>query len=93
MINTRHHLAVRYNDKSVLENYHVACGFELMQKKEFNIFSNLEFDEYKQMREKIVGMVLATDMTLHFGEIGKLKTRVRSEDFDPIKADKQLIMN
>lgn len=30
------------------------------------------------MREKITGMVLATDMTLHFEEIGKLKTRCRS---------------
>lgn len=45
------------------------------------------------MREKMTGMVLATDMTSHFEEIGKLKTRVRSDDFDPEKGDKQIIMN
>jgi hypothetical protein len=78
MINTRHFLAIRYNDKSVLENYHIASAFEIMAKKETNIFANLEFEEYKQIREKMIGMVLATDMSLHFGEIGKLKTRVRS---------------
>lgn len=47
LINTRHFLALRYNDRSVLENYHVASAFELMLKKDQNIFGNLEFEEYK----------------------------------------------
>jgi hypothetical protein len=33
----------------------------------------------------MIGCVLATDMSKHFGELGKFKTRVGAEDFDPSK--------
>ena len=47
LVNTKHFLSLRYNDRSVLENYHVASAFELMLKKDQNIFANLEFEEHK----------------------------------------------
>jgi hypothetical protein len=34
-------IAVRYNDHSVLENFHVATTFQILAKDEFNIFSKL----------------------------------------------------
>ena len=43
LINTKHFLALRYNDRSVLEHYHIASAFEIMQKKDMNIFANLDF--------------------------------------------------
>jgi len=34
--------------------------------------------------------VLGTDMAKHFSEIGKVKTRVGAEDYDPKEKDKDL---
>jgi mRNA deadenylase 3'-5' endonuclease subunit Ccr4 len=47
LVNTKHYLSIRYNDRSVLENYHIASAFEMMAKKDQNIFENLDFEEYK----------------------------------------------
>lgn len=41
-----------------------------------NIFVALSKDNYKKMRESIVGIVLSTDMAGHFAEIAKLKSRL-----------------
>jgi len=66
LINTQSKLAVRYNDRSVLENYHVAEAFKVCTSgDEFNIFKGLTGDEAKVMRKRIIDCVLATDMSLH----------------------------
>lgn len=36
-----------YNDRSVLENYHLSASFALMQKDEHNILANLTKEEYR----------------------------------------------
>lgn len=42
----------------------------------------------------MIGSVLATDMSKHFGELGKFKTRVGAEDYDPSKGgDKELTVH
>jgi hypothetical protein len=41
-----------------------------------NIFATLTRENYKKVRESIIGMVLATDMAGHFAEIAKLKSRL-----------------
>lgn len=63
-------------DKAVLENYHVAATYMILKEKEFNIFSNLSKADHKVAREKIINMVLATDMSQHFSELALLKTRL-----------------
>ena len=37
LVNTQHTLAAKYNDTSVLENFHLAKAFKLMRKNEYNI--------------------------------------------------------
>lgn len=41
-----------------------------------NIFASVSKDNYRKMRESIIGIVLATDMAGHFAEIAKLKSRL-----------------
>lgn len=55
-INARTELAVRYNDISPLENHHCAVAFQIISQPEFNIFSNVDQDQFKQIRQ--VGMLL-----------------------------------
>ena len=76
LINTKNELAIKYNDQSVLENYHVSEGFNIIfKKKGCNIFESLSSDDYKICRKRIIQCVLATDMTLHNKEFQFLKSK------------------
>ena len=76
LINTKNELAIKYNDQSVLENYHVSEGFNIVfKKKGCNIFESLSSDDYKICRKRIIQCVLATDMTLHNKEFQFLKSK------------------
>jgi hypothetical protein len=72
----------------VLENHHVASSFKLLGKDEYNIFSNYSKDDYKRTRGKMIGCILATDMSKHFSELGKFKSRVNADDYDIAGQDK-----
>ena len=79
LINTKNELAIRYNDQSVLENFHVSEGFNIIfKKKDCNIFEKMSNDDYKICRKRIVNCVLATDMTLHNKEFQFLKSKSQS---------------
>nr|XP_039271332.1 uncharacterized protein LOC120345829 isoform X2 [Styela clava] len=72
---TRSSLALLYNDKSVLENHHVSAAFRILwEDPECDILGALSKDDYKQFRELVIEMVLATDMSLHFGQIKNMKS-------------------
>ena len=45
------------------------------------------------MRGKIIGNILSTDMSKHFSDIGKFKSRVGADDFDPAGNDKDICMH
>ncbi|KAI4467368.1 cyclic nucleotide phosphodiesterase [Holotrichia oblita] len=65
-------LAVLYNDITVLENHHAALTFKLaLGDDRVNIFKNLDRDTYKVVRQNIVDMILATEMTKHFEHLAK----------------------
>lgn len=76
LANSRNELALRYNDKSILESYHIASAYQLSQKEEYNIFGELSRENFKLIRDSIVGMVLSTDMSFHFADITKCKARL-----------------
>ncbi|EAR99060.2 3'5'-cyclic nucleotide phosphodiesterase family protein (macronuclear) [Tetrahymena thermophila SB210] len=92
LINTRNELAIRYNDKSPLENHHAFSTFLLMQEENCNIFVHLTKDEFKKSRERIISMILHTDNSQHFADLAKLKGRLTSQDFDPKDKDKDICM-
>ena len=68
LVNSKHKFALWYNDISVLENHHVAASFKILNQKGFNIFLALNTEEQKDLRKRVVTMVLATDMSKHFGD-------------------------
>jgi len=78
-------LAVRYNDRSILENYHASLAFETMQRKDscnWVVLLSREFsadkgdssvDLQQYVRKGLIGMVLATDMANHAKQVHQLK--------------------
>ena len=43
-----------------------------------NVFEKLDKDEYRKIRERMISMVLATDMSFHFSDMAKLKAKLAS---------------
>ncbi len=64
----------------MLENYHCASVFALLkEREELNIFRQVDSAVYRKMRKLIIETVLATDMSLHFVLLNKLKARLEGE--------------
>ncbi|XP_060949597.1 dual specificity calcium/calmodulin-dependent 3',5'-cyclic nucleotide phosphodiesterase 1A [Limanda limanda] len=87
-IQTRSDTAMLYNDRAVLENHHVSAAYRLLQDDdEKNILSNLNKDDWRELRSLVVEMVLATDMSCHFQQIKAMKTLLQQpEAIDKPKA-------
>ncbi|CAG9795610.1 unnamed protein product, partial [Diatraea saccharalis] len=72
LCNSRHSLAILYNDVSVLESHHAALTFKLtLNDDRVNIFKNLDRDTYKTVRHNVIDMILATEMTKHYEHLAK----------------------
>ncbi|XP_067896180.1 high affinity cGMP-specific 3',5'-cyclic phosphodiesterase 9A [Heterodontus francisci] len=80
-INARTELAVRYNDISPLENHHCAIAFQIYSQPECNIFSNMDPEIFKQIRQGIINLILATDMARHGEILDSFKQKVDNFDF------------
>jgi calcium/calmodulin-dependent 3',5'-cyclic nucleotide phosphodiesterase len=78
LINSKNPLAIVYNDKSVLENHHISYTFRLLSEPNCEIFENLNNTELKDIRKKMINMVLSTDLAVHFYELGNFKAKTRS---------------
>ncbi|KAI9007088.1 hypothetical protein BC832DRAFT_530676 [Gaertneriomyces semiglobifer] len=76
LINSYDPKAILYNDRSVLENHHLASAFEVMNRPENNFLRNLKKDTWKEVREFVIDMVLATDLSQHFQLMSSFKTKV-----------------
>jgi hypothetical protein len=95
-IATSSELAITYNDKSVLENHHLATTFRILRSAQHNIFSGFSRDKYKQIRNQIVDMVLATDMQDHARGLVQLQSAIaQKKELGTCftSADKTLIFN
>lgn len=83
-ISVRDDLALTYNDRSVLENYHVSQSFKLLiDKPSTNILQGLTRDQLSVARRELIDMVLSTDMTHHFARVGDFGKLVASLGQDP----------
>lgn len=86
-IMTGSEVALLYNDRAVLENYHISASFRMMKSDESNILANFSREEFKEFRNLVIDMVLATDMSFHFQQIKNLKGMLNvPESIDKAKA-------
>ena len=66
LVQTRHELAMTYNDTSVLENMHTARLFGILKETASNVLAALPESDWRDLRKTVVSSVLATDMVHHF---------------------------
>lgn len=99
LINSRDELAVTYNDRSVLENFHAATFTRMLERGypcvdvggNAKVLSQLDSEQQAEARQTIHALILCTDMASHLQDFSSLRIRLGSEDFDPLgdKADRQ----
>ncbi|TKR62824.1 hypothetical protein L596_026736 [Steinernema carpocapsae] len=81
------HFALLYNDRSVLENHHVSSCFRILKEDDKNIFERLTREEFRELRNMVIEIVLATDMSTHFVQIKTMKNMLSlPEGIDKNKA-------
>lgn len=64
-IETQTELAVRYNDRSPLENHHAASTFAVLSDSHCNILANVSKGDRKRFRAMVVNLILDTDIKYH----------------------------
>lgn len=82
-INSSSELAITYNDDSVLESHHSATAFEIISKKDMNIFVRMPISEYSIFRRLVIHAILSTDIKKHFVDVKLFKQRNDDQDFEP----------
>lgn len=83
-IQTLSELALRYNDRSPLENHHCAITFEVALEGgmdgENNIFRDLGTEAFHRVRQRMVAAILGTDMKFHSNHVKKIAHMKSTED-------------
>jgi len=92
-IRTTAYLAILYNDRSVLENLHCYQIFDLVKNPKYNIFACLTWDQYKDVRDTMLEMVLSTDMGLHAKIYQTFRRRIAEEKEWTSKEDQRLALS
>ncbi|PFH31062.1 hypothetical protein BESB_032590 [Besnoitia besnoiti] len=88
-------LSVVYNDRSILENYHSCLTFYTLSQRSCNIFRGKTVSQYREIRKKIIELILATDMAHHFEFLSRIAARRENPDFNfcDIEEDRALVMS
>jgi hypothetical protein len=79
IIATGHPLAIQYNDRSPLENMHIATAFRIWLKPTNNFTKLMPKTLFKELRRLVIELVLATDNDLHFTLTEKLDSMLNAD--------------
>jgi hypothetical protein len=90
VISSKSSLAMWYNDKSVLENYHTALAFMLMQNSEFDVLRKFPTGQRAQMRSLIIDLVMVTDLAEHFEHCGQITRANQVGSITPVSGNHHL---
>ena len=88
-VKTQSDIAITYNDKSVLENYHISETYKLIGK--INIFENFKAEEKRLIRRRMIDCVLATDISYHPSVLASLVKNVELFDIKKGKNVEKMI--
>merc|ERR1712232_339961 len=72
LVETMHELALRYNDKSPLENMHCANLFGICSNPECNVFNLVDAEVRKRARKVAIAAILHTDNVNHFDMVKQI---------------------
>jgi len=92
-INTFSDQAITYNDKSVLENFHVSEGFRILRREDSNIFTKFDYNEYRTLRKRIIELILATDMMFHAKTLSLVKNRLNTSNKELLEGDNKCLLS
>ena len=93
LIATRDETATLYNDQSVLEMFHIAGSFRVMLTTPgCDVNEGMSREQFRQFRETMISMVLATDLKVHFEHLGRLKTRVATDAYASVERKDVLLL-
>jgi hypothetical protein len=59
---------------------HCSTTFKLLSRHDCNITSNITLEQWGVMRKLIVGMILSTDLQIHFEKVGEFRGILDSEE-------------
>lgn len=95
LVETGDELAVRYNDRSPLENMHCATMFSIAAQRPANIFSCLTSQQFFDCRRMCIEAILHTDMVYHFDMVKDVQMiyQMNSADTFQQQENKQKVMN
>lgn len=82
---SEHPLALLYNNKSVLENFHSSGTLELLEAT--MVLKNMPLADRTRVRSHIIENILATDMAEHFETISKFRVRQEGKEVSPEDED------
>eukprot|EP00899_Mesostigma_viride_P021169 jgi/Mesvir1/29053/Mv18357-RA.2 len=82
-------LSYRYNDVSILENYHLSEAFNLLRDDKCHFLKHLGTTEFADIRHSIIEMVLATDLKRHFALLDAFKSRLLNLQDKPWDKDSE----
>ncbi|KAJ9521684.1 hypothetical protein QJQ45_015392, partial [Haematococcus lacustris] len=78
LVETQDELALRYNDRSPMENHHLAGAFSLLKHPDLNFLQAMPKATYDRLRKLVIELVLGTDMKQHFSIMGSFTAMHRT---------------
>eukprot|EP00965_Chrysotila_dentata_P261853 6214383-Pleurochrysis_carterae.AAC.1 len=86
LINARTDEAILYNDQSVLEMFHAAGTFRVMLSKPgCDLTKSFTREQFLQLRETMIAMILSTDMKYHFQHLNRMRERMATDKYATVQ--------
>jgi cAMP-specific phosphodiesterase 4 len=90
---TNHELAIRYNDISCLENFHVSKAFEIMRRSpNTDILQKFPPANKSRIRRACVASVLGTDNAMHSKHLLKLRNKIDTSQLQVATSQEDLLL-
>lgn len=80
LIATQDPLALRYNDRSVLEMMHCSLVFQVLERPDSAITASLTQPTFMAFRKVVITLILATDLQKHMSKVRELQKYVEDDE-------------